>query len=212
MAVVSNKRSIMTLYTSTSDLYGHQVRIVLAEKGVSVDYILVKQDEAHEVLAELNPYGTLPTLVDRELVLFNTSVILEYLDERFPHPPLLPIYPVARARARLMMCRIEKEWYSLANLILSASEPDEVIRQAREDLTQSLLAVSKVFSDSSFFLSDDFSLLDCVLAPLLWRLDKMKIELPAAKSKPILSYMKKIFERESFLASLTEKDHELRGL
>ncbi|MES2204734.1 MAG: glutathione S-transferase N-terminal domain-containing protein [Pseudomonadota bacterium] len=209
MAVVANKRSVMTLYTSPSDLNGHQVRIVLAEKGVAVDYVLVKSEDAPEVLAELNPYGTLPTLVDRDLVLFNTQVVMEYLDERFPHPPLLPIYPVARARARLMMCRIEKEWYSLGNFILA--NPDSVEADAaREKLTQSLLDVAKIFGDSAYFLNDEFSLIDCMVAPLLWRLEKMKISLASPKAKPIQAYMKKIFERESFLASLTEKEHELR--
>jgi len=210
MAVVANKRSVMTLYTSPSDLNGHQVRIVLAEKGVAVDYVLVKPDDAPEILAELNPYGTLPTLVDRDLVLFNTQVIMEYLDERFPHPPLLPIYPVARARARLMMCRIEKEWYRAANIILSETFPPEEVELAREELSQSLLAVAKTFGESPYFLNDDFSLIDCIVAPLLWRLDKMKISLSSPKAKPIQTYMKKIFERESFLASLTEKEHELR--
>ena len=209
MAVVANKRSVMTLYTSPSDLSGHQVRIVLAEKGVAVDYVLVKSEDAPEVLAELNPYGTLPTLVDRDLVLFNTQVVMEYLDERFPHPPLLPIYPVARARARLMMCRIEKEWYSAANIILA--NPDSVEAEAaREELTQSLLSVAKAFGESAYFLNDDFSLIDCMVAPLLWRLEKMKISLSSPKAKPIQTYMTKIFERESFLASLTEKEHELR--
>ncbi|MBP9726393.1 MAG: glutathione S-transferase N-terminal domain-containing protein [Gammaproteobacteria bacterium] len=211
MAVVANKRSVMTLYTSPSDINGHQVRIVLAEKGVAVDYVLVKRDDALETLAELNPYGTLPTLVDRDLVLFNTQVIMEYLDERFPHPPLLPIYPVARARARLMMCRIEKEWYRYANIILSDASSPEEVEQAREELTQSLLAVAKAFGESSYFLNDDFSLIDCMVVPLLWRLEKMKISLSSPKAKPIHAYMKKMFERESFLASLTEKEHELRA-
>lgn len=209
MVVVANKRSVMTLYTGPSDLDGHQVRIVLAEKGVSVDYVFVKPEDAAEVLAELNPYGALPTLVDRDLVLFNTQVIIEYLDERFPHPPLLPIYPVARARARLMICRMEKEWYSAANLIL-ANPVSEEAKVAREELTQSLLKVAKIFGDSPYFLNDEFSLLDCVVAPLLWRLDKMEIDLSLPKAKPIHAYMQKIFERDSFLASLTEREHELR--
>lgn len=209
MAVVANKRSVMTLYTSPSDICGHQVRIVLAEKGVAVDYVLLKPDEAPEALADLNPYGTLPTLVDRDLVLFNTQVIMEYLDERFPHPPLLPIYPVARARARLMMYRINKEWYKAANIILQNPSSPEA-EAAREELTQSLLAIAKTFSESAFFLSDEFSLIDCIVAPLLWRLEKMKISLASPKAKPIHTYMKKIFERESFMASLTEKEHEFR--
>lgn len=210
MAVVTSKRSVMTLYTSPSDISGHQVRIVLAEKGVSVDYVFLKPEEVPEVLADLNPYGTLPTLVDRDLVLFNTQIIVEYLDERFPHPPLLPIYPVARARTRLTMYRIVKEWYHLAKVILSHPTSSEA-ESAREELTQSLLAAAKMFEEAPFFLSDDFSLIDCALAPLLWRLEKMKISLTSPKAKPIQTYMKKIFERESFIASLTEKEHELRN-
>lgn len=210
MAVLTNKRSVMTLYTSSSDISGHQVRIVLAEKGVAVDYAFLKPEEVTETLADLNPYGTLPTLVDRDLVLFNTQIIVEYLDERFPHPPLLPIYPVARARARLTMYRIVKEWYHLVQLILSHPASAEA-DAARQELTQSLMAAAKTFGDAPFFLSDDFSLIDCALAPLLWRLEKMGISLSSPKAKPIHDYMKKIFERESFVASLTEKEHEFRS-
>jgi len=210
MAVVSTKRPVMTLYTGVNDLYGHQVKIVLAEKGVSAEHVSVSSDDAPEVLAELNPYGTFPTLVDRDLVLFNASIILEYLDERFPHPPLLPIYPVARARARLMMYRIEREWYGPANILLSGDSSSEDLVQAREDLLQSLLAASKIFDESSYFLNDEFSLIDCVVAPLLFRLGRMKISLPAGKAKPIEAYMNKIFSRDSFASSLTEKDNEFR--
>lgn len=208
--MMTNKRSVMTLYTGPSDISGHQVRIVLAEKGVSVDYVFLKLDEAPEVLADLNPYGTLPTLIDRDLVLFNTQIIVEYLDERFPHPPLLPIYPVARARTRLTMYRIIKEWYHYAQLILDQPASSEA-EQARTELSQSLLAAAKSFGESSFFLSDDFSLIDCAIAPLLWRLEKMNILLSSPKAKPIHTYMKKVFERESFVASLTEKEYDLRA-
>ena len=208
MAVVTNKRSVMTLYTGTNDLYSHQSRIVLAEKGVAVDYLIVKSGQAPEDLAEINPYSSLPTLVDRDLVLYNSRIIMEYLDERFPHPPLLPIYPVARSRARLMMYRIEKEWYGYVNTIL-ADSASEVAAQARIDLQSSLLSIAKTFSSSPYFLSDDFSLIDCVVAPLLWRLPQLNIQLPPAKSKEIVAYMKKVFARDSFQASLTEKEREL---
>ncbi|MCD8525444.1 MAG: glutathione S-transferase N-terminal domain-containing protein [Gammaproteobacteria bacterium] len=210
MAVVSTKRPVMTLYTGVNDLYGHQVKIVLAEKGVSAEHVFVSSDDAPEVLAELNPYGTFPTLVDRDLVLFNASIILEYLDERFPHPPLLPIYPVARARARLMMYRIEREWYRPANILLSGASSSEDLAQAREDLLQSLLGVAKTFDESPYFLNDEFSLIDCVVAPLLFRLGRMKISFPAGKAKSIEAYMDRIFNRDSFVSSLTDKDYEFR--
>ena len=207
MAVVTNKRSVMTLYTGENDLYSHQSRIVLAEKGVSVDYVIVKPGEIPEELAEINPYASMPTLVDRDLVLYCSRIIMEYLDERFPHPPLLPIYPVARARARLMMFRLEKEWYAYATIIMTSNK-SEAVEQAQLDLRNSLAAVIKLFSDSPFFLSDEFSLIDCVVAPLLWRLPKLGVKLLTAKAKPILDYMDKIFARDSFQASLTEKERD----
>lgn len=209
MAVVTNKRSVMTLYTGTNDLYSHQSRIVLAEKGVAVDYLIVNPEQAPEELAEINPYASVPTLVDRDLVLFNSRIIMEYLDERFPHPPLLPIYPVARSRARLMMYRLDKEWYGYVNTILSAPDSDEA-DQARADLKSSLLSVAKTFGSSPYFLSDDFSLIDCVVAPLLWRLPVLGIQLPPAKGKEIVAYMEKVFSRDAFQASLTEKEREMR--
>lgn len=209
MVVVSNKRSVMTLYTGANDMYSHQSRIVLAEKGVTVDYVLIDPNNISEELAEINPYASVPTLLDRELVLFCSRIIMEYLDERFPHPPLLPIYPVARARARLMMYRLEKEWYAYAHIIL-ANQDAALVDQARIDLKNSLLAVSKIFADSPFFLSDEFSLIDCVIAPLLWRLPRLGIDLVEDKAKHILAYMNKIFERDSFQASLTEKERDAR--
>ena len=209
MSVVTNKRSIMTLYTGDNDLYSHQTRIVLAEKGVAVDHILLKPSETPEVLAELNPYNTVPTLVDRELVLYKANIIMEYLDERFPHPPLLPIYPVARARARLMMHRIDKEWASSVAVILADPKSEEAV-VARNDLKQSLLAAAKIFTDSTYFLSDDFSLIDACVAPILWRLPVLGIQLPPAKGKAIREYMDKIFNRESFQASLTEVEQEMQ--
>lgn len=209
MAVITNKRSVMTLFTSPDDMRSHQTRIVLAEKGVAVDYVLV-EDEIPQDLADLNPYNSVPTLVDRELVLFESRIIMEYLDERFPHPPLLPIYPVARSQARLMMYRINKEWFSLANKIMA--DPDsEAAETAREELKQSLFNVVKVFSDFPYFLSEDFSLIDCFIMPLMWRLPEMGVKLTTTKAKPIHAYMDKVFARESFQASLTEAEQDMRG-
>jgi RNA polymerase-associated protein len=168
------KRSIMTLYSGPLDIYSHQVRIVLAEKGVTVDVLNVDTNHPSEDLIELNPYNSLPTLVDRDLVLYKSRIIMEYLDERFPHPPLLPVYPVARAKCRLMIYRIEHDWYSLVSKIESGN-PKQA-ETAREELKNGLLAVMPIFANSPYFLSDDFTLVDCVLAPLLWRLPQMGIE------------------------------------
>lgn len=203
------RRSIMTLYSGALDAYSHQVRIVLAEKGVTVDVVNVDAHHAQEDLAELNPYNSLPTLVDRELVLYQSDVIMEYLDERFPHPPLLPVYPVARAKSRLMMHRIDKDWYSLMSVI-ETSEDADAVEKARKELQEALVVLAPVFNEMPYFLSEEFSLVDCTVAPLLWRLPKLDIELPAKVAKPILSYAERVFDREAFQASLTESEREIR--
>lgn len=205
MAIVA-KRTIMSLHSDGEDVYSHQVRIVLAEKGVNVEIIPAKQGSASNELLAINPYGTVPTLIDRELVLYEARIIMEYLDERFPHPPLLPVYPVARAEARKMMHRIEQDWYTL----LLSIRQGENINQAREYLLDSLVSLEPVFADKSFFLSDEFSLLDCALAPLLWRLPLLGIEIPQS-AKALDAYMQRIFKREGFQASLTEAERQLRA-
>ncbi|GAB6263312.1 stringent starvation protein A [Photobacterium sp. CCB-ST2H9] len=208
MAVAANKRSVMTLYSDASDMYSHQVRIVLAEKGVSVEIELVDPDNLPEDLLDLNPYNSVPTLVDRELALYQAGIIMEYLDERFPHPPLMPVYPVARGNSRLMMYRIERNWYSLAEKIEKGSA-DEA-EKARKQLREELLALSPVFAEFPYFMSEEFSLVDCYLAPLLWRLPAMGIDLIGPGSKEVKAYMSRVFERDSFLASLTEAEREMR--
>ncbi|AKJ43249.1 stringent starvation protein SspA [Pragia fontium] len=208
MAVAANKRSVMTLFSGPTDIFSHQVRIVLAEKGVSVEIEQVDMDNLPQDLVDLNPYGSVPTLVDRELTLYKSHIIMEYLDERFPHPPLMPVYPVARGTSRLMMHRIEQDWYSLLNTILTGTTQDA--DAARKQLREELLAIAPVFNDAPYFMSEEFSLVDCYLAPLLWRLPQMGIELTGAGSKEIKLYMNRVFERESFLASLTEAEREMR--
>jgi len=203
------KRSIMTLYSSNMDIYSHQVRIVLAEKGVNFEVIDVDPDNKPEDLADLNPYNTVPTLVDRDLVLFEAQIIMEYLDERFPHPPLMPVYPVARARSRLMIHRVERDWYSLMREIVSPDTSAINLEKARKDLKDSLITLAPVFSDTPFFLSEDFTLVDCCLAPLLWRLDSMGVVLDGRGSTEVKKYMARLFERESFQASLTMHEQEL---
>ena len=208
MAVAANKRSIMTLFSDTIDIYSHQVRIVLAEKGVGVEISYTDPSNLSEDLLELNPYGTVPTLVDRELVLYKSHIIMEYLDERFPHPPLMPVYPVSRGQSRLMMHRIEQDWYSLAARIFRG-EGD--VESARNDLREALLALAPVFGEMPYFMSEEFSLVDCYLAPLLWRLPALGIELNGAGSKEINAYMNRIFSRSSFKASLTDQEREIHN-
>jgi len=206
MAVAANKRSIMTLFSGADDLYSHQVRIVLAERGVTVDVLQVDPNDMPEDLLELNPYNSVPTLVDRELVLYESRIIMEYLDERFPHPPLMPVYPVSRGQSRLMMHRIDTDWYCLVDRIRKGDRADA----ARKELQESLLSIAPVFAEMPYFMSEEFGLADCYLGPLLWRLPVLGIELDNRTGKDIKAYMNRIFERESFKASLTEAEREMR--
>jgi len=209
MGVVA-KRSSMTFFSDAGDQYSHRVRIVLAEKGVAVDVIDCTEDELPEDVAALNPYNSLPTLLDRELVLFESGVMMEYLDERFPHPPLLPVYPVARAESRLYIYRIQRDWSRYADTILNKSGTDAEIEGARKELRDSLVAISPIFAEKPYFMSEEFSLVDCCIAPILWRLPAMGIELPEAQCKPLVKYMERLFARESFQESLSEVERELR--
>lgn len=208
MAIAANKRSIMTLFSDNSDIYSHQVRIVLAEKGVGFEITFVNPNNLPEEMLELNPYGTVPTLVDRDLVLYKSHIIMEYLDERFPHPPLMPVYPVSRGQSRLMMYRIENDWYSLADQIRAGGDN---VAAARQELRESILSLAPIFAETPFFMSEEFSLVDCYLAPLLWRLPELGIELNGAGSKEVKDYMELIFERESFKSSLTDQEREIRN-
>jgi len=206
MAVATNKRSIMTLFSGTLDIYSHQVRIVLAEKGVGVEINYVEPSKLPEDLFEVNPYGTVPTLLDRELVLYESNIIMEYLDERFPHPPLMPVYPVSRGQSRLMMHRIKTDWYTVAHNILEGVGDVEA---SRNELREQILALGPVFNEQPFFMSEEFSLVDCYLAPLLWRLPALNIELSGNGSREIKGYTTRVFEREAFKASLTDQEREI---
>ncbi|WP_367606457.1 stringent starvation protein SspA [Legionella sp. W05-934-2] len=205
MAIVA-KRTVMSLYSNAEDIYSHQVRIVLAEKGVNVEIYQIDLDHQNEELLEINPYGSIPTLIDRDLVLYEARIIMEYLDERFPHPPLLPVYPVARAESRKMMHRVETDWYSLMRIILSGSEEAE---SARQYLKDSFIALEPVFADKPYFLSEEFSLIDCVIAPLMWRFSSLGIEIPK-QHIALHQYMNRLFQRDSFQNSLTDAERQLR--
>lgn len=208
MGVVA-KHSSMIFYSDGNDHYSHRVRLVLAEKGIVVEIVDVERGNMPEDLADLNPYNSLPTLVDRELALYESLVIMEYLDERFPHPPLLPVYPVARAQSRLFIYRIQRDWCGFVDTIIAGRSKDTVIDKARKELRESLITVAPIFNEKPFFMSDEFTLVDCCVAPILWRLPVLGIELPPKHGKPILDYMERIFERDSFQASLSEAELDM---
>jgi RNA polymerase-associated protein len=175
---------------------------------VGVDINIVDLANFKEDIFDINPYGNVHTLIDRELALYEAKIIVEYLDERFPHPPLMPVYPVSRGRSRLMMHRIEQDWYSLAKIILSGDAT--AADKARQELKESLLSIAPILNEAPYFMSEEYSLVDCYLAPLLWRLPVFGIELAGQGSKELKTYMLRLFERESFQASLTEAERELR--
>ena len=207
MTVVANKRSLMSLYSEPTNLQSHSVRIVIDEKALAVDIIDLKFEDRAEELLSLNPYQSVPTLVDKNLVLYQLNIILEYLDERFPHPPLMPVYPVARAETRLRLSRIEKDLFGLYQQMMTAKE--EAYRQlARQQLRDSLITIAPAFKNKSYFLSDDLTLVDCCLSALLWRLSYAGIELPN-HARAITEYAQRMFDRETFYNSLSSAEHEM---
>jgi len=197
----------MALYSSETSLDCHRVRFVLAEKGINVDIVNVSIDESAAAdLAELNPYNKAPTLVDRDLVLYDAGVINDYLDERYPHPPLMPVDPVSRAQLRLVHHRILKDWYSLAYEIEnSMGKPAE---QASKQLKEGIIAANELFKMSEYVLSDELSLVDCTLGPLLWRLSHFGVKL-GKPGTSVETYAHRIFSRASFKSSLTQAERDL---
>lgn len=189
--------------------YSHRIRLVLAEKDVSADVVNVAAGDCPEYLAEVNPYVSVPTLVDRDLALYDTRIIIEYLDERYPHPPLLPVYPVARANTRMLAERVQRDWCSKADIILDSKTKDAERNKLRKELRESLIGVAPVFADKPFFMSDELTIIDCYLLPFLWRLPILGVELPGS-AQPLLAYMERNFTREAFQASLSEAERLMR--
>lgn len=206
MSVLANRRSVMTLFSGPIDPHSHRIRFVLAEKGINYEIEEVTDlSNPPEDLPVLNPYNTLPTLVDRELSLYDPQVILEYLDERFPHPPLMPVDPVMRAKYRLTLFRLTKDWYE------AAAELDAGSRSTRtkKELKESIIASNEIFAMLPWFMGEEFSMLDCTVTPILWRLKQYNIDL-GKNCDAIEAYMEKVFDRESFRESLTEEEREMR--
>jgi RNA polymerase-associated protein len=208
MAVIANRRSVMTLFSRPMCIHSHRTRLVLAEKNINIDIANVDGPDLPEDLMDLNPYHTVPTLVDRDLVLYDSRVIIEYLDERFPHPPLMPVDPVTRAQFRLALFRIETDWYRLAEEF-DADGERRLSSKSKKLLRESILASTDLFSAKQYFLSEEFSLVDCTIAPVLWRLPIYGIDL-GSRASSVEDYMKRVFERRSFQQSLTELEQEMR--
>lgn len=200
-------RSTMALYSHNRSIHCHRVRFVLAEKGINVDIIDTTNDESAQAdLAELNPYNETPTLVDRDLLLHDATVINDYLDERYPHPPLMPVDPVSRARLRLVHYRVLRDWFPLAAEIENGSA--RKADKAKAMLKESMVATNDLFKEGDFLMSDELSLVDCTLAPLFWRLPVYGIDLGKAGTS-IQAYVQRLISRKSFKASLTRAEREM---
>jgi RNA polymerase-associated protein len=198
----------MTLFSRPTEIHSHRTRLVLAEKNINIEIATVIGNDLPEDLMDLNPYHTVPTLVDRDLTLYDSRVIIEYLDERFPHPPLMPVDPVMRAQFRLALFRIETDWYSLAEEAETGGDY-KLGTKSRKLLRESILQSTELFAAKPYFLSEEFSLVDATIAPVLWRLPMYGIELGSA-AEPIEAYMERVFARQSFQKSLTELEQEMR--
>lgn len=197
----------MALYSSETGLDSHRVRFVIAEKGINVDIVNISKDESAAAdLAELNPYNRAPTLVDRDLVLYNAGVINDYLDERYPHPPLMPVDPVSRAKLRLVHHRILEDWYSLAYEIEAST--GKIAEQAARQLKESIIAANELFKVQDYILSDELTLVDCMLGPLMWRLSSYGVKL-GKPGAAVEVYAQRVFSRASFKSSLTMAEREL---
>lgn len=205
------QRTSMALYSDPNSHYSHRVRIVLQEKGLSTEIIDMTQENMHFDLLEINPNAEIPVLIDRDICLYDSLVLMEYLEERFPHPPLMPVYPVIKARSRLFILRIEQEWSKNLDYLALNPKPGSKTQKSKKDLKSNILSASSIFDEHPYFMSEDFSLIDCCVAPILWRLPALGIDISKdKKAKPIYQYMERVFSRDSFKASISEVEQEMR--
>lgn len=206
MTNITTRKSVMTLFTSPTCALSHCARLVLHEKGITADIEFFDPSEPPEDLLELNPTGESPTLIERDLVLYDSRIIMEYLDERFPHPPLHQMDPVSRANSRMIIKRIDQDWYQLLDEILNSGEKKSA--RAKKMLKESLIAAAPVFESQPYFMSEEYSLIDCAMAPLLWRLPSLGIDLSSLGSA-ITIYASRLFSREAFQESLSEAEKDM---
>lgn len=206
MVQSARSRTVLTLYSTADDIQCHRARLVLAAKGVTYERVLVDQNKPPGDLIDLNPYASMPTLVDRDLALYDASIVCEYLDERYPHPPLMPVDPLSRARLRLAAWRIERDWLPSVQTIRAGGRAADT---ARKNFGQQLLAAVALFKAAKFFLNPEMSLVDCLVAPLVWRLPWLGIEL-GREGKPIIDYGERLFRSQGYARSLTEEERAMR--
>ena len=208
-----NRRTSMALFSDPKDHYCQRVRIVLEEKGVLSEIIDSENDKLTEELLEISPYAQLPVLADRDVALYDSVTLMEYLDERFPHPPLLPVYPGTRANMRLYIKRIERDWCSLFDQLVDDKVKALVKKKVKQKFKSLIVSTAPVFKEKTFFMNEEFSLVDCCIAPLLWRLPLVEIEISKEKkNRPIHEYMKRVFTRPAFLRSLSEFERDIHSL
>lgn len=197
---------MMRLYSGTSCPFSHRCRIVLFEKGMDFEVIDVDLMNKAEDVAAINPYGKVPVLVERDLVLYEANIINEYIDERFPHPQLMPPDPVMRGRARLFLHRFEQELYShVATIEQGGKSADKARATIRDNLTQ----LAQILTKQKYLLGDDFSMLDVAIAPLLWRLDHYGIQM-SKEAAPMMKYAERMFSRQGFIDALTASERAMR--
>lgn len=207
MNTLATRRSIMTLYSGTDCVLSHACRIVLQEKDIECEVVYTDPLDTCQELAEFNPYYETPTLVDRDLVLYDPFIINEYLDERLPHPPLMPVDPVSRAKQRLMIMRLNRDWFES----IHALQEDKKNKEAHKVIRDGLIAISPLFAEQPYIMGEEYSLVDVILAPLLWRLPAMNIVLPK-QAQVVEEYAERLFARDAFQASLSDTERDLRGI
>ena len=206
---MTSRHAVMTLFSAPDEPASHRTRIVLAEKDVEIEIVSVTPGRFPEDLLDLNPDHSLPTLVDRDLVLYDSRIICEYLDERFPHPPLMPVDPVSRAQFRLALHRIERDWYRLAAQLDKQGPDSADAPRLRGELRDFIVQTADFVRNKPYFVSDELSLVDVTIAPILWRLPRYRIDLPK-EAAPLLKYVNLLFSRPAFRLSLSAQEREMR--
>lgn len=199
---------MMKLYSGTSCPFSHRCRIVLYEKGMDFEIIDVDMHNKPEDLAIMNPYNEVPVLVERDLILHEANIINEYIDERFPHPQLMPADPVMRSRARLFLFQFEKELFFHIHA-LEENSSGKSAEKARQSIRDNLIQIAPILIKQKYMLGEEFSMLDVAIAPLLWRMDHYGIESSKALA-PVFKYAERVFSREAFIDSLTPNEKAMR--
>ena len=198
---------MMTLYSGTTCPFSQRCRFVLYEKGMDFQIIDVDLFNKPEDLAVMNPYNQVPVLVERDLILYESNIINEYIDDRFPHPQLMPADPVMRARARLFLYRFEQEMFS--HVINIEKGTPKQADKGRQTIRDALTQIAPVFAKQKYMLGEEFSMLDVAIAPLLWRLDQYQVEIPKTAA-PLLKYAERLFSRQAFIDSMTASEKAMR--